>query len=197
MSCLSTGRTLPWLLAWAEIRSLAILSPLQAGTLLNSPSGRQLVLTARHCLGGAQETGYINFVFNFQRPCGGGSYGSFLDSAQGARTLWSDPAYDILLLEIIEKIPSSYGAYMAGWDAGLDTAPVEAAVVHHPAGDFKKVSVVSSPWNTPVVTSSYFLVQYSMGTTEKGSSGSALFDKQSRKARFLAGNLPGSSRAEP
>jgi hypothetical protein len=86
----------------------------------------------------------------------------------------------VLFLRLNGAPPSS--AYFAGWDA--NPVPVGAAVTdfHHPQGDLKKVSQGSvlgftTPTAPPVSAgvNRYIGVQWSSGTTEAGSSGSAIF----------------------
>lgn len=163
------------------------------GTMINNTglSRRQLFLTANHCL----FTSAYNFVavFNYQNPtCGGsGPEPSLIQSAHGMKLISTYAPSDFALLEITEKIPDSYNVYLAGWDIA-NAAPSNVFGVHHPSGDAKKISLfngttVASSWTEFPRKLHWMVPKWTEGTTEPGSSGSALFNA----AGLIVGHLHG------
>ena len=97
-----------------------------------------------------------------------------------------------MLLEITGNINPSYDVYLAGWDCGTATPsnPTSCGAIHHPGGDNKKFSVPQTLRNGAIVYSNmskYWVTTwaYATGTTEQGSSGSALFNKD----KLIVGQL--------
>ena len=163
------------------------------GTMINNTglNRRQLFLTANHCL----FTSPYNFVavFNYQRPsCGGdGPDPSIIQSAHGMKLIATYAQSDFALLEITEKIPDSYNVYLAGWDIS-SAAPANVFGVHHPSGDVKKISfyngtTVASSWTEFPKKLHWSIPAWTRGTTEPGSSGSALFNSRG----LIVGHLHG------
>lgn len=177
------------------------LSAVCSGALINNTAqdGRAFFLTANHCIdGNIQQNSLYDystwlFLFNHQTPIcssdgsdvssytGQSVYGSALLERDGA----GSPTSDYLLLELnaAESTLASYGACYAGWtrltqqnSAGPYTG------IHHPSGDVKKISI-----DNDIIISSFYLgqnnpsgdhwkVNWDVGTTQGGSSGSPLFD---------------------
>ena len=71
-----------------------------------------------------------------RRRAGGGG----LQSVYGATLLGYANDSDFALLELEEMPPPWYGAYLNGWAAHA-APPNRTAVIHHPSGDLKKVSL--------------------------------------------------------
>jgi len=174
-----------------------------SGTLINNAAqdGRQLFLTANHCLGG--ETTWI-FMFNYQSSqcdLAEQNDGPTYQTVQGASLIANASASDVALLELTEPIPSTYNVYYAGFNA-LDLPTIPFAI-HHPSGDVKKIAwseleTVSDQWSSANPDTHWQVVQWhgpgtgagnqgDRTTTEPGSSGSGLFDPQGR----LIGQLHG------
>ena len=172
-----------------------------SGTLVGNTTGdrRPLFLSANHC-------GFANTVvvyWRFERPnCGSGTpddtqttSGATLladvDGAPGGTIRNSDH----LLMELSENPSDLYDVYYAGWDARGDIAQ-SVTGIHHPAGDAKKISmeneaVTSTAYlQTPVNPDAthWRVADWDSGTTEGGSSGSALFDNATGR---LVGMLSG------
>ena len=147
------------------------------------------VLTAEHCLAAEDQT--YKFYFNYQVNECGGSTGISTRMANGgtvvARSGSSNTvsASDFMLLKITGNLGLAYrdSIFFAGWDR-TGAASVGAGV-HHPGGDWKKISF---PQNITAPTSGqyankYFVVRWktnpNKGVTEQGSSGSPLFNQSS------------------
>lgn len=164
-----------------------------SGTMVNNSKqdGRQLYLTANHCMFMA-ETNFVT-IFNYQKAtCGdAGPEPSILQSAHGMRLLAKWAPSDFALLEIQEKIPDSYNVYFAGWDISNET-PKNVFGIHHPSGDVKKFSAFNgtvelASWIEAPRSYHWKIPAWSRGTTEPGSSGSALFNDKG----LVVGHLHG------
>jgi hypothetical protein len=100
---------------------------------------------------------------------------------------------DLLLLEIVEPIPKEYNAYLSGFNAEEILKSRYVYGIHHPSGDIKKFSKSSIPlssFNYQDSSNSHWKVnKWENGTTEPGSSGSALFNDNEE----IIGQLTGGS----
>jgi hypothetical protein len=163
-----------------------------SGTLLNNTEEdlRQFFLTANHCLGG--EESFI-FMFNYESPNCDKVDGPTWQTVQGAILRATNKPSDFALLELTEQIPQSYDVYFAGWSA-MDSPASSSVCIHHPSGDIKKISfdfdsTISSDYEIdPILEDGYWKIRsWDLGTTEGGSSGSALFDQN----HHIIGQLKG------
>ncbi|MCD8267436.1 MAG: protease [Parabacteroides sp.] len=108
---------------------------------------------------------------------------------------------DGLLLLLNNTIPEDYNVYFNGWDRS-DTPAVSGVNIHHPAGDYMKISTFNdSPVKTVTwldenlttgATNAHWNVVFSKttnghGVTEGGSSGSPLFNQN----KLIVGTLTG------
>lgn len=167
------------------------------GTMINNArnDGSQLLLTANHCI--FSDPSYFVVGFNYQQP------GCFArheypaqppkpQTAHGVSLVTRWEASDFALLRISERIPTEYNAYLAGWDASYKAA-ADVFGIHHPQGDVKKISSYSgqlqlagwTPWER--IKMHWRIPRWNEGTTERGSSGSALFDSNGRIIGHLRG----------
>jgi hypothetical protein len=154
------------------------------------------LLTAFHCLSGA--SGFLNwtFRFNYNSPnpttpaCRGAEPTSWLTySGANLRASWA--ASDFALLELTGSIIGQSTTALAGWNRET-TASTNGTSIHHPHGDVKKISTYNTPAtrvdNTPLVPGTlHWRVTWNEGVTEPGSSGSPLFDQNSRIVGQLSG----------
>lgn len=164
------------------------------GTMINNTklNRRQLFLTANHCL----FTSAYNFVaiFNYQKSsCGGSSASepSLVQSAHGMQLLATYAPSDFALLEVTEAIPDSYNVFLSGWDLTA-SAPSNVFGVHHPSGDVKKIcffngTTLPTSWTEQPRQLHWLIPKWTKGTTEPGSSGSALFNTKG----LIVGHLHG------
>jgi hypothetical protein len=182
-----------------------------SGTLMNNTAYdlRPLILTAEHCAlirGEPSEADYRNwtFFFNYQSAaCETPRNDLGLDAKNrvGARVLsrsndnGGDTGSDFLLIELINSIPDHFEAYYAGWNRS-STPPLQGECYHHPAGDLMKISTYRSSASLGsfggVTDDTHYQVQWvgtpnGFGTTEPGSSGSALLDENG----LVVGQLTG------
>lgn len=107
----------------------------------------------------------------------------------GCRMVSGRQESDFLLLELLRDIPSTYPVYFSGWDRRDDYHPEPSVMIHHPAGDIKKISIENDElrilqsgiiWDNEIRTPEehHFISNLDIGTQEAGSSGSPLFDEQ-------------------
>lgn len=103
-------------------------------------------------------------------------------------------ASDFVLVELDDPVSPTANAYLAGWDAsGADIS--SSIAIHHPRTDEKRISFEDDPsqfttyggtTSTPNFTH-VRVVDWDVGTTEPGSSGSPLFDQNQRVVGQLHG----------
>ena len=159
------------------------------GTLLATTDGSRepYVLTARHCV--HTEKMAQSCVFYFKND-----YTLNAPAIVGATLVAvkdNDEGFlDFSLLKL-SKSPDGFGVYYAGWDASGDV-PLGVVCIHHPASGGKLIAVdndslkVASYRNFDENT--FFNVEeWDVGTTEIGSSGAPLFDRNHRVVGILAG----------
>ena len=179
------------------------------GALVNN-TARNLTpyfLTANHCLSSAAEAATVVTYFNYQTLlCRTGTPGNddsggplpptFITGAT-MRATYDDS--DFTLLELDDPLPESYAPHWAGWDAGPQ-ASTSAVAIHHPQGDEKRISFENNPTEinsyggtgpAPGNGTHVRVVDWDLGTTEPGSSGSPLFDQNQR----IIGQLHGGGAA--
>ncbi|MBI1767411.1 MAG: trypsin-like peptidase domain-containing protein [Bacteroidetes bacterium] len=150
-------------------------------------------LTANHCFDGAE----ANWKFFFhawspqctptQNADGILFNGSILRARNGDT--------DFMLLELKDLPPANSSIIAAGWSRATGTS-VSGVGIHHPHGDVMKISTYTSalerPANNPFPSpqlpglNKVWVVTWSQGVTEPGSSGSPLFDQDHRIVGQLA-----------
>lgn len=183
-----------------EVRSVVRLlinnSGLCTGTLINDVPGsfKPFILTANHCTVTSQQVAdTVVALFNFDAPTCGGTGGPLTDTVSGAFFRATRNDVDGTLLELKSTPPSSFNVFYSGWDRS-NSVPNGTVGIHHPFGENK---AYSEDTNAPITVhscigtnglDSHWEVQWTLGTTLPGSSGSALFDINSKK---LIGHLSG------
>lgn len=187
----------PWL---AEVRSVAALSSAGSifctGFLVNNTAQdlRNYFLTANHCGVSAGAAASLVVYWNYQRSgCGTGSY-SLTQFNTGAVLRASFAGSDFTLLELNNPPSPSFGVSYAGWNRSVVDAQ-NATGIHHPSGDVKKISFEYQATATtsygggtsPGDGSHVVVIDWDLGVTEPGSSGSPLFDQNHRVIGQLHG----------
>ena len=173
-----------------EIRSVARISIsgqyLCSGTLITDVPGSftPYFLTAYHCEVRDSNDSTVVAYWNFQSPsCGMLGGGSLADNQTGSIFRAGRQDNDVCLIELEEDPDPGFGVYFAGWDARTATVPQGTFSAHHPQGDEKMLTLNDDPLTTiascivsgPPGTH-WEVADYEAGTTEGGSSGSALWD---------------------
>ncbi len=155
-----------------------------SGTLINNTAqdGKPYFLTANHCM--TSNPSQFVFVFNYESTGCGESTAKPSYSINGATLLAKHPHSDFALLLLNNIPPKDSLPYYAGWDR-RNIAVAGAVCIHHPNGDLKKISkdnklLDSSNWedeDPSYPKNTHWEVTYwDSGTTQGGSSGSALFN---------------------
>lgn len=175
------------------------------GTLLmdnDSQSWTAYFMTANHCLSTQTVANTINSYWFFERQtCGGAAPTTVTQRTGGGELLSTGTNTDYTLLQLDDTLPG--GVAYAGFDSGTLAQNATVTGIHHPSGDLKKWSQGSNTGFADYLgnvngTGSHIRIVWSQGTTEGGSSGSALFDSSNR----FRGNLHGgyascSSQSQP
>lgn len=178
------------------------------GTLVNNTAGdrRPLFLTARHCFSSQADANTVVVFWRYESPTcravGSAANGQAIPlnhvaTNSGSQLLMSFAGTDTTLVALNQAVPASAQPFYAGWDR-RDLAPNAAVAIHHPAGDEKRISfendplsVTISPFTTQGINipagSGLRVADWDLGTTEQGSSGSALFNPERQVIGTLAG----------
>lgn len=168
-----------------------------SGALINNTSfnGRPFLLTAHHAINNQNEADVAIFVFNYEAVDCESTVGSKSQSISGSSLLATTNKLDFTLLELSVMPPASYSPYYIGWDRS-GRVPTNTTCIHHPNGDVKKISVDFDSPITDTYSDTEFtfddnthwrILEWDLGTTEGGSSGSPLLDENHR----LIGDLTG------
>ena len=175
-----------------------------SGTLLadRAHSKTPFFLTARHCVSTAAEASSLETVWFYESAsCNSPSQSANTQFRSGGASLLESYANnDMTLLRLNEQPPA--GAVYAGWN--WDTEGDRYTAIHHPEGDWKKISFGASQSRyqclkttadqvacNPSSDGTYFRVFIDKGFTEQGSSGSGVFKDNA----YLVGTLTAGSGA--
>ena len=115
-------------------------------------------------------------------------------TVQGSTRLANFFISDFALLLLNETPPDSFNIYYSGWSAE-DNSADSSVGIHHPRGDIKKItfdydSVTATSWlGAAPGTTHWRIGNWEDGTTEPGSSGSPLYDKNKRIIGQLHGGF--------
>lgn len=171
-------------------------SYLCTGTLLNNSNAtkRHLFWSAAHCISTQTVANTLQtYWFYKATTCGGTTQAAGAVTLTGGAYLrFSNTTRDTLLLELKTAPPA--GAVYAGWTSAAIAATGTAIEgIHHPAGDAKMYSLgsVTALSTTLSGKSPLYQVNWTTGTTEGGSSGSALFKVAADGIYQLTGGLYG------
>ena len=152
-------------------------------------------LTAFHCGVTAGAAPQMVTIWNYESAnCGDLSGGSRMQTVSGAIFRARRQDVDSGLVELSSEPPESFNVYYAGWDRS-GSVPAGSVGIHHPGVDEKAIS-----FNTDALTTvnnciggggsntHWEVNNWEDGTTEPGSSGSAIFDPSNKLVvGFLSG----------
>ncbi len=167
------------------------------GFLINNTRNDQTpyFMTADHCgfslNNAATLVAYWGYENNSCRQpdsdeSGGSGNGSLETYSSGAYFRAAYPPADMTLLELDDPVPISAAPFMAGWNITNEPTTDTIACVHHPNNDEKRISFEFDPtyfgsWDRDedyVPNGNHLIVpDWDIGTTEGGSSGAPLFNK--------------------
>ncbi len=161
-----------------------------SGALINNANQdkKPYVLSAYHCqdVEGTLQ-GFVSY-FLYQTTSCNGTIGPGNKSVTGA-TIKAKNSFnggsDFLLLLLNQNVPDSYKPYYAGWERSSIASPAPGACIHHPGGDYKKISIPKTITKGTGSYSKFYTVAWytgsqNKGVTEQGSSGSPLFNSDKR-----------------
>jgi|GEM_PF-2430869 len=167
------------------------------GTLLNDTVTSSFIpyfFSANHCISSQQTANTLTtFFFEESTSCGSGVASPRTQVGGGATLLFNSADTDALLLRLNNPAPG--GASFSGWDSSAVNAGTPITVLHHPAGDVKKVTLGQiTGFGTYNGQGSFIRAGYTSASTEGGSSGAGILTF-SNGQYFLRGGLFGGSAA--
>jgi len=173
-------------------------SSLCTGTLLNDTDTATQVphfFTAAHCFTSQSVANTLTtFWFYEATSCGSGVLDASSRQVGGGATVqFASVASDVLFLRLNNAPPT--GATFLGWNAAALAVGNEILLLHHPAGDVKKVSLgqVKGFGPSSLASGNFIQAGYTNGTTEGGSSGCALLTLSTGGYQLRGGLLGGSA----
>jgi lysyl endopeptidase len=184
-----------------EVNSVAVISTggsaFCTGFMVNNTANDKTpyFMTANHCTITARTAPSLVVYWNYQTSkCRGPRDGQMNNFQTGAVHLASAAKSDFTLVKLNTQPNPEWNVKYAGWDA-TESVGSSAVAIHHPNVDEKSISFE----NDPTVLSSYGgsispgdgthvkVNDWDKGTTEPGSSGSPLFNKDHRVIGQLHG----------
>lgn len=161
-----------------------------SGALINNANHKPYVYTAGHNIKTADLAPRTVYYFNYEVPDVDVNFqGPRQFTISGSKLISRDSEVDFALVELNKMPPADYRPYLAGWTRNTPKAPFMC--VQHPVGDVKKASFVNelsvSYFNNYYYKTYWWVKRWAEGVTEKGSSGSPLFDADG----YIVGNLTG------
>ena len=161
-----------------------------SGALINNPEHKPYVYTAGHNLTSEYLATKTVYYFNYEVPAVDVNFqGSRQFTISGSKLIARDDDIDFALAELNKMPPADYRPYFAGWTRNTPKAPYMC--IQHPAGDIKKISYVDdisvSYYNKYAIKTYWWVKRWTEGITQKGSSGSPLFDADG----YIIGELTG------
>ena len=138
-------------------------------------------LTANHCLSSPSDAASSEFYWFYQTSQCNGTPPSLssVPHSVGATLVSTNPTSDYTLLLINGALPDNL--FWAGWTSAVLPNNIDAVAVHHPEGDFKRISFGTKVDNSECFdfqgTDGLQLVRvaWNDGVTEPGSSGSGIY----------------------
>jgi lysyl endopeptidase len=156
------------------------------GFMVNNTAQNQTpyFMTANHCGVNSGNAGSLVVYWNFYSPtCGQHGGGSLATFQTGSTFKATYSTSDFTLVQLNASPNPAWGITFAGWDR-TSNDPTSAVGIHHPSTDEKSICFDYNP----LATTSYLgatspgdgthlKVDWDLGVTEPGSSGSPMFDQ--------------------
>ena len=162
------------------------------------------IMSAEHCIeDGVTDNEYAQWVFyfNYAAATCTDSTGPQTDVVNGCKKIADSEdgggasGSDFLLLQLNHAPPLTYNVFYNGWDV-TNTTPDSGVAIGFPSADIAKISTYTSPaistaWGH-IAQNTHWEVQWAAtanghGVTEKGSSGSPLYNQN----KLVVGHLTG------
>ncbi len=191
-----------------------------SGVLVNNTAEdcTPYILSAHHCAVddndiGSNQNDFDQWVFYFdyqKSGCGTGFATGFYtevgaEKKANSHTNGGILGSDYILLELHDELDETKAPYFAGWNA--NNPPSNSGVsIHHPDGDFKKIStynaaLTSSNWFSSPIGSHWRVTWVGTanghGVSEGGSSGSAIYNEEGQVVGQLSGGLSECNDTQP
>ncbi|WP_151704195.1 trypsin-like serine peptidase [Nitrincola alkalilacustris] len=165
------------------------------GALLNDTIGSQepWFITADHCVRSHYEIGNMQLYWFFRsRTCGSSLPGTEVQTTTGGGTrLYNSYMQDTTLMRLNQMPPTTA---RAGWRTTPVAADTPVRGIHHPKGDYQKISkgniIAASDWPLGMRSDTHWQVLWNSGAVEPGSSGSGLFNNNNELVGVLTGAVP-------
>lgn len=156
---------------------------------------RSFFLTADHCGITSANDSSVVIYWNYESPsCGAHSGGSLSQNQTGSTLLASKRDVDVCLIELDSTPNPAFNVFYSGWDRS-GTPATGCVGIHHPAGGEKSISfnddtLISADSCIQLISNNthWDVDNWESGTTEGGSSGSGIWDDNSK---LLVGTLSG------
>jgi lysyl endopeptidase len=183
-------------------------SGLCSGTLMATTNAgeNRVFSTANHCVSSPSQAASVVLYWRHEHPTcravnssenGLGSIGpnnpSAIPQTGGAQLLANHPNSDFTLLRLNTIPPAAANVFLSGWDRRGSPRIDGATGIHHPQGHEKRISHTSQTLikqDTPTsgLGQHHWRVPFwTQGTTEPGSSGSGLWNRDKRLIGVLSG----------
>ncbi len=145
-------------------------------------------MTANHCGITSSNAASLVVYWNFETStCGGSPDGALNQFQTGSIFRAGYSSSDVTLVELDDPPADAHNVYWAGWDASEQSVS-SAVAIHHPNTDEKRISFEDAPLqitsylgtSVPGDSTHWRVIDWDLGTTEPGSSGSGLWDQNHR-----------------
>ncbi|MEL6560154.1 MAG: trypsin-like serine protease [Bacteroidota bacterium] len=167
------------------------------GVLLNNSNndGIRYILSAGHCI--SESNRFLEVVVGRDVVINGSNLRSTSWQSSALESLQLSRDLDYVLLRLNEPIPEHLTPYFAGWNANA-SVPVSSYGIHSPGIEKIFIEDLDRPQlatfdginefgGTPVANGTLNILRWDQGFTEAGSSGSPLFNNDSRLVGLLSG----------
>jgi hypothetical protein len=132
-------------------------------------------LTAHHCLSSQKDANNTEYFWLYQTDTCNGTPPS-IDSVPrsvGGTLVSTNAKSDYTLLMVEGALPDDL--FWSGWTATPIANGTQAAGIHHPEADFKRISFGFKDVSSACPSASFDRISWTSGVTEPGSSGSGIF----------------------
>ncbi|MFY9820657.1 MAG: trypsin-like peptidase domain-containing protein, partial [Thermoanaerobaculia bacterium] len=161
------------------------------GQLLNDQAAdfTPYFLTAHHCLSTQKDAGNSELFWFYQTDTCNGTPPDInsVPRSNGATLVSTSSSSDYTLMMVEGALPD--GLFWSGWTSTPVADGTDAAGIHHPEADFKRISFGFKDESSACPNANFDRISWTSGVTEPGSSGSGIFraDTQQLFGQLLGG----------